>query len=268
MIKMPAMGLAVLATCCAFGAANAADPLPAQTQLVGASTAAAPTQRSFTITPATTPPPDLVVTLTDLKIPAELASAGVVVTQAGAIAGSAQLTAPATNATVSLPAASGNFTIAVFGAPDATSSVGTFSVCVAPKSDPSNCIASQPAAQSPSFTGNITAQGSAKDPTISTLSTPLNVMTAGSYTFTFTDLQFPVALNPNTTPNPSVALFQGITPIIPPGQTTPAIASGTAITLSPGQYDLLSIAQADPALQQGLYSITITDPDGVTTLLS
>jgi hypothetical protein len=278
MIKMPAKGLAVLATCCAmFGAAHAADPLPAQTQIVAASTAvppaAPPTQRTFHISPTTTPPPDLVVTLTDLKIPAELASAGVVVTQAGAIAGSAQLTAPATNASVSLPAASGDFTIAVFGVPVATPGVGTFSVCVAPKSDPSNCIiqtGSQTAAQSPSFTGNITVQSSPTDATISTLSTPLNVTTAGSYTFTFADLQFPVPLNPNTTPtpNPSVALFQGITPIIPPGQTTPGITSGTAITLSPGQYNLLSIAQADPTVKQGLYSITITAPDGVTTLLN
>jgi hypothetical protein len=270
MITMPAKGLAVLATCCAmFGAARAAAPLPAQTQIVAASTAAAPTQRSFTIASTTTPPPDLVVTLTDLQIPSELTSAGIVVTQAGAIAGSAQLTAPATIATVSLPAASGDFTIAVFGV---TASLGTFSVCVAPKSDPSNCIlqpVSQDPSLSPSFTGNITAQGSsAKDPTISTLSTPLKVTTAGAYTFTFTDLQFPVPLNPNTTPNPSVALFQGIAPIIPPGQTTPGITSGTAITLSPGQYNLLSIAQADPTIQQGLYSITITEPDGVTTLLT
>jgi hypothetical protein len=278
MIKMPAKGLAVLATCCAmFGAARAAAPLPAQTQIVAASAtattsaAATPTQRSFTISSTATPPPDLVVTLMDLQIPSELTSAGVVVTQAGSIAGSAQLTAPATVATVSLPAASGDFTIAVFGVPGAKFSVGTFSVCVAPKSNPSNCIlqtGSQPTSQSPSFTGNITTPGAAQDPTISTLSTPLTVTTAGSYTFAFTDLQFPVALNPNTTPNPSVALFQGITPIIPPGQTTPGITSGTAITLPPGQYTLLSIAQTDSTVQQGLYSITITEPDGVTTLLN
>ncbi len=272
MIKTPTRVLAVLGSCCAmFSMAHAADPLPAQTQLVAASTAAAPTQRSFHISPTTTPAPDLVVTLTDLTIPAELASAGVVVTQAGTIAVSAQLTAPATTASLSLPAASGDYSIAVFGAPGATSSVGTFSVCVAPKTDAANCIlqaGSQSALQSPSFTGNITAQGLAKDPTISMLSTPLTVTTAGAYTFTFTDLLFPVPLNPNTSPNPNVALFQGITPIIPAGQTTPGIPTGTTITLSPGQYNLLSIAQADSSVQQGLYSITIIQPDGVTALLN
>jgi hypothetical protein len=284
MIKMPAKGLAVLATCCAmFGAAHAADPLPAQTQIVAASAVppatppAPPTQRTFHISPTTTPAPDLVVTLTDLFLQTpggvELTSAGVVVTQAGAIAGSAQLTAPATVATASLSAASGDFTIAVFGAPGKTASVGTFSVCVALKSDPAHCIIqglSQDVSKSPSFVGIITTQGSANDPTISTLSTPLTVYTAGSYTFTFTDLQFPVPLNPNTTPtpNPSVALFQGITPITPPGQTSPGITSGTAITLSPGQYTLLSIAQADPTVKQGLYSIVVTAPDGVTTLVN
>ena len=272
MIQIPAKGFVAFAICCCvLGVAHAADPLPAATQLVAAGTAATPTQRTFTITAAATPAPDLVVTLTDLQIPAELASAGVVVTQAGAIAGSAQLTAPALNASISLPAASGDFTIDVFGVPGSVYSVGTFSVCVAPKTSPSNCIlqsASQTALQSPSFTGNITALGSAKDPTISTLSTPLSVTTAGSYTFTFTDLKFPAALNPNTTPNPNVALFQGIAPVIPPGQTTPGITSGTALTLSPGQYNLLSIAQADSTVQRGLYGITITAPDGVTTIVN
>jgi hypothetical protein len=199
-----------------------------------------------------------------LQIPAELTSAGVVVTQAGAIVGSGQLTAPATNASVSLPAASGVYTLTVFGAPGASFSVGSYSLCVAPKASPSNCItqsaagAAQGANGSPSFSGLITAQNSAKDPTVSTLSSTLTVTTAGSYTFNFSDLAFPAALNAA----PQLALFQGIQPIYPPGQTTPGIAAGTALTLGPGVYTLLSIAQASQTVQQGLYEITITGPSG------
>ena len=270
MLVTPAMRRAALGVCCAMiGVAHAQNPLPAQTQFVAASTAAvtSPTQPvTFTITPAE----DLVVTLTDLEIPAELTSAGVVVTQAGAIVGSGQLTNPATNASVSLPAASGVYTLSVFGVPGASYSVGSYSLCVAPKASPSNCItqsatgAASGANDSPSFAGTIAAQNSAKDPTVSTLSTTLSVATAGSYTFNFTDLSFPTALN--TAPN--LALFQGSQVIIPPGQTGPAIASGTALTLSTGQYTLLSIAQADQTIQQGLYQITIAGPSGTQPLLS
>jgi len=254
------------------GVAHAQDPLPPQTQFVAASTAAvtSPTQPViFTISPTVSPAPDLVVTLTDLQIPAELTSAGVVVTQAGAIVGSGQLTNPATNASVSLPAATGVYSLTVFGVPGASFSVGSYSLCVAPKSNPSNCItasatgAAQGADASPSFAGLITAQNSTKDPTVSTLSMTLNVTTADSYTFNFSDLAFPTALN--TAPN--LALFQGSQPIVPPSQTTPGITAGTALTLSPGQYTLLAIAQADQTVQQGLYQITIVGSLG-TTLLS
>jgi hypothetical protein len=262
MIVMPAMRHVALVLCCAlFGVvqAQSASPLavPVQeTQFVGASNAAAPIQETFTITTAE----DLVVTLTDLQIPAELVSAGVVVTQAGAIVGGGpgQFSAPATNASVSLPAASGVYTLYVFGVPNAKYSVGSFSVCVAPKTAPSNCI------QSASLSGLLTAPDSTKDPTVSTLSSTLNVTTAGSYTFNFSDLSFPLALNAA----PSVALFQGATPIIPPGQTSPGITAGTALTLSPGTYTLLSIAQADQTVKQGLYSIIIAGADGSAPLLS
>jgi hypothetical protein len=262
MIVMPAMRHVALVLCCAlFGMVHAQSVSPLtvpvqETQMVGASTAAAPIQQTFTITTAE----DLVVTLTDLQIPAELVSAGVVVTQAGAIVGggSGQFSAPATNASVSLPAASGVYTLYVFGVPNANYSVGSFSVCVAPKTAPSNCI------QSASLSGLLTAPDSTKDPTVSTLSSTLSVTTAGSYTFNFSDLSFPLALNAA----PSVALFQGATPIIPPGQTSPGITAGTALTLSPGTYTLLSIAQADQTVKQGLYSIIIAGADGSAPLLS
>lgn len=265
MIPMPAMRHVAPLMCCAmFGLAHAQSAAPLtvplqETQLVGLSGAAAAVQTTFTIATAQ----DLIVTLTDLQIPAELVSAGVVVTQAGAIVGSGQLAAPATNASVSLPAASGVYTLYVLGVPNSSYSFGSFSVCVAPKAAPSNCIQGTSGAQSPSFAGLLSAPDSAKDPTVSTRSTTLNVTTAGSYTFNFGDLAFPVALL--TAPN--LALFQGSTPIIPPGQTSPGIVAGTALTLSPGTYTLLSIAQADATIKQGLYGIVVGVP-GSSPLLS
>lgn len=249
--------------CCTFwGVAHAADPLPAETRLVAASNAPVTLYGTPSNQPASfsiANPEDLVVTLTDLKIPSALASAGVVVTQAGAIAGSALLAAPATTATVSLPAANGNYTLYVFGVPDSAASVGTFTACVAPKVNPSNCI------QSASLSGNITSQSTAKDPTVSTLSTNLSVTTSGSYTFTFADLQFPAALSTA----PSVVLSQGSTVIFPPGQTTnPAITSGTSLNLSAGTYTVFAIAQADQTIKSGLYGITISGPAGVAPLLN
>src|SRR5580704_13263662 len=214
MIQMPAKGFVAFAICyCVLGVAHAADPLPAETRLVSASGAATTTQLSFNIPAAQ----DLTVTFTDLQIPAALVSAGVVIAQGAAIAGSAQLAAPATSATVSLPAAAGDYSLFVFGQPNAGFSVGTFTVCVAPKASPSNCI------QSASLAGNITAQSTANDPTVSTFNSSLQVTTAGSYTFNFQDLQFPVALNAA----PNLAIFQGSTPI------QLGIVAGSAISLSP-----------------------------------
>ena len=247
MIQIPAKGFVAFAICCCvLGVAHAADPLPAETRLVAAAGAATTTQQSFNIPAAQ----DLVVTFTDLQIPAALISAGVVVTQGAAIAGSAQLAAPATTATVSLPAAAGDYTLYVFGQPNAGFSVATFTVCVAPKTSPSNCI------QSASLAGNITAQSTANDPTVSTFSSSLQVTTGGSYTFGFQDFQFPVALH--TAPN--LALFQGSTPI------QLGIAAGSAISLSPGTYTLLAIAQADQTIKSGLFGITIVGPGSASLL--
>lgn len=255
MIPTPAKVLIALSLCCAmFGVASAAGltaPLT-ETQIVAASGAAAPTQQAFTISTSE----DLVVTLTDLQIPSELASAGVVVTQNGAVVASTQLTAPATVATANMTAASGDYTIYVFGVPGTGFSVGSFTACVAPKAATSNCIASA------SFPGLISAQSATSSPTVSTLSSTLTVTTAGRYIFTFSDLQFPTALQSG----PSLALFQGSTAIIPSGQTTPAIGTGTVVPLSPGTYTLLSIAQADPTAEAGLYSISIADANGDTLL--
>ena len=228
--------------------AQSTDPLPPETVLVGATGTPAATEETFTISTAE----DLVVTLTDLQVPAALSSATVVVSQGSAITGDATLASPATTAAFSIPAATGQYTLQVFGEPNASFSVGTFTVCVAPKSSPSDCI------QSASLSGNISAPASAANPTVSTVSAPLTVTTAGTYTVTFADDQFPTALQ--TAPN--LAIFQGSQPI------ALAIASGTALSLSPGTYTLLAIAQASQSSQSGLYGIIITGPSGVAPLLS
>lgn len=264
MIPMPAKGLVAFAILCwaLLGVARAADPLPANTRLVAASTAATTAYgttggKPLQFTIATTQ--DLVVTLKFFD-PIGVGygspvSAGAVVTQGGAIAASALLAAPATSATAALSAASGDYTLYVFGVPDAGTGRSLFSVCVAPKANPSNCISTA------SLSGIISAQSTANDPTVSTLSRSLVVTSPGSYTFNFADLQFPVALNSA----PSLALFLGIGPV--PGQTTPGITAGSSLTLPVGTYTLLAIAQADQTIKSGLYGITITGPAGTTPLL-
>jgi hypothetical protein len=239
-----------------FARAQTNDPLPAETRLVGLGTAPAATEEPFTIATAE----DLTVTLTDLKTPAALASATVVVTQGGAIVqiatgnAAATLAPPAASATVTIPGAVGQYTLRVFGAPNASFSVGTFSVCVAPTSNPSNCI------QNASLVGNISAQSTAADPTVSTLSVNLTVTTAGTYTVTFADDVFPTKLNVA----PNLALFQGSLPL-PNGL---GIQSGATFNLNPGTYTLLAIAQADPTVKAGLYGITISGPTGVAPLIN
>jgi hypothetical protein len=241
MFKLPVRGMIALAVawCASFGVARAAaDPLPATTQVVAAATAAAPSQLTFSIPTSQ----DLVVTLTDLQIPSPLASAGIAIAQNGAIAASALLASPAVSATASLPAASGSYTMYVFGVPNAGFSVGTFTACVAPKANPASCI------QSASLSGNITSQSTANDPTISTFSATLTVNTTDDFTFHNSDLKFPVMLQTA----PTLALFQGSTVI----QTS--IADGSVIPqLPPGTYQLLAIAQADATVKQGLYDVSV-----------
>lgn len=259
MIPMPAKGLVAFAiSCCALvGVARADDPLPAKTQLVAASTAALTAYGTADGKPlifsiATTQ--DLVVTLNFVAAGAGYGSpvsAGAVVTQAGAVAASALVAAPATSATAPLSGASGDYTLYVFGVPDASTGRSLFSVCVAPKANPSNCISSA------SLSGIISAQSTANDPTVSTLSRNLVVTSSGVYTFNFADMQFPVALNVA----PNLALFQGIAPIAAP------ITAGSSLTLAAGTYTLLAIAQADQTIQSGLYGITIAGPAGAAPLL-
>ena len=228
--------------------AQTVDPLPPETRLVSASGAAAATEDDFTIASAQ----DLIVTLTDSQVPAELSTATVVVTQAGTLVGSATLAPPATTASVKISGAVGQYVLRVIGAPNASYSFGTFTVCVAPQSSPANCL------QNASIAGNITTPSAASDPTISTQSINLNVVTAGTYTISFADDKFPVALNLA----PNLALFQGSQPV------ALAIQNGTAVALNSGTYTLLAIAQADQTVKAGLYAIAITGPQSVAPLLN
>jgi hypothetical protein len=226
--------------------AASTPPIPAEARLVATSGAPAPTSQSFTIASAE----DLTVTLTDQGAPAALTSATVAVTQGDTLVGSATYSSPATKAAFSIAKASGTYTLWVFGIPNSTFNAGTFSACVAPSSATSACI------QSASVAGIVSAPGSAANPTVSTLNTNLTVTAAGSYTFTVTDFQFPAALNTQ----PSFGVFQGSNLI----QT--GITSGMSVTLNPGTYTLLGIAQADPTTKAGLYGLTITPAAGAALL--
>jgi hypothetical protein len=223
------------------------DPLPPAAFVVGVTGTPAATVQAFTIA---APTEDLTITLTDLQVPAALSSAAVVIVQSGAVVAQAALASPATSATAAVTGAVGDYTLYVFGEPNSADSVGTFTVCVAPKSSPSNCI------QNASISGNITASSSAAQTTVSTESVPLQVQTAGTYTVTFADDQFPVALQTA----PQLAIFQGIQVV------ATSITSGTQVNLAVGTYTLLAIAQADQTAQAGLYNVSIVGPGGVTLL--
>lgn len=228
-----------------LAAAQSIDPLPPETQLVAVAGAPAATQQDFTSSAAQ----DLVVTFTDFQTPAALVSASVVVTQGASIVAMTPSGSTATAAPLPLPGAVGQYTLRVIGTPGA-GGVGTFSVCVAPKAAPTACLAT-----GGYLAGNITQQSAPADPTLTTIAITLNVGPggdgpAGTYTFTYSDQQFPVALNAA----PTFALFQGSTAI------QLGIPSGAQISLAAGTYTLLAIAKADPVAMAGLFGLAVTGP--------
>ena len=248
--------IAIASLCPMWANAQSQDPLPPQTQLVAVSGAPPATQETFTIAAVASDSvqPDLLVTFTDLQTPAALSAASVVVTQGATIVGTTALAAAATTATLALPAAVGQYTLRVIGTPNSSYGYGIFSVCVAPKATPTACIADA------SLSGNITEQSTTADPTLTTFGATLTVTTQGSYIFTYTDEKFPVALN-SANIAPSIALFQGATLIAVPLPASPA-----TLTLSPGTYTLLGIAQADPTAMAGLFGVSVSGPAGVSLL--
>ncbi len=256
--RLAASLMALASACPPWAAAQSTDPLPPQTQLVAVTGAPAATEETFNIAAvaAGSTQPDLIVTFTDFQTLAPLASASVVVTQGAAIVAQTALvpvtapTTPAPTATLALPAAVGQYTLRVIGAPNAEAGYGTFSVCVAPKATPTACIADA------SLAGNVTVQSAPADPTVTTFSATLTVATAGAYTFTYQDDQFPVALQTLT-----FALFQGSQIIAAPISASPAM-----LTLNPGTYQLFAVAQADATVQAGLFGVAVTGPGGISLL--
>lgn len=239
--------ISLLAGYSAFAPAARAEVLLDQATLVAAPSVAPPSEYPFTLATAQA----LTVTLTDFQTPAAFTSLQVAVTLGDALVGtSAVVSSAASTATVAVPGVAGDYVLHVIGTPAAAQGYGSFGVCVAPASSPSQCIASY------SFSGNIETPSTASTTATSTLNTNFTSTVAGNYTVTLTDDVFPVALQ-----SLSAGIFQGSTPIsvaIPAGSATQVnLAAATS-------YQLLVAAIADATLKAGLYGIQITDPNGAT----
>jgi plastocyanin len=235
-----------------LAATAGADVLLDETNMVGLPSVAQPSEFSFTAANAQA----LTVTLTDFQQPAAFTSLQIAVTLDDAVVGTpATVNATTHTATVAVPAAAGNYTLHVIGAPAIvspnTQGFGSFGVCVAPATNPTSCIAAD------SYSGNIQTPATVSTTGTSTLNTNFTSTVAGNYTVTMTDDAFPVALQSGS----SAGILLGATPVvvnIPVNTPTPVpLAAGTS-------YQLLAVAIANATVQAGLYGIKITDPTGAT----
>jgi hypothetical protein len=233
--------------------AQQANVLVDQVNLVGLPTVAQPSQFSFTAATAQA----LTVTLTDFQVPAAFTSLQVAVTVGNTLVGSASVNPSTHTATLQVPAAAGNYTLNVIGAPTivapSTQGSGSFGVCVAPASNATSCIAAD------SFSGNIQTPSTTPTGT-STLNTVFTSTVAGTYTVTLTDDAFPAALTLL-----QAAIFQGATPIqtgILAGTITAPVTTSVTLPAANTSYQLLVAAVANTSVQAGLYGIQITDPNG------
>jgi hypothetical protein len=235
---------AIMLCACLSGAARA-DVLLNETSAVGLPGAAPPSEFSFTASTAQA----LTLTLTDLKEPAAFSALQVAVTLGDVLVGTTSVSSTHAG-TLAIPAAAGNYTLHVVGAPSAAQGIGSFGVCVAPATSASSCIAAY------SFSDTITTPSTTSSTGTSTLTTNFTTSNvAGTYTVTLTDDAFPVALQ-----TLSAGVLQGSTPIqvnIPVGTTT--ITTPLAANTS---YNLLVAAIASASTEAGLYGIRITDPNG------
>jgi hypothetical protein len=224
-----------------------ADVLLDQTNLVGLPSVAAPSEYSFTASTAQA----LTLTLSDLQTPAAFVSLQVAVTLGDVLVGSASVDATTHKGTLAIPAAAGNYTLHVIGAPDTAQGFGSFGVCVAPATNATSCVAAY------SFSGNIQTPATTSSTGTSTLSTNFTSTTAGTYTVIVTDDLFPAKLQ-------SIAggISQGSTPISSLAAGTTPVTT-TQVTLAAGtSYQLLLAAIANATTQAGLYGVLITDPAG------
>src|ERR1700677_991733 len=234
-----------------LAATAGADVLLDETNLVGLPGVAQPSEFSFTAPNAQA----LTVTLTDFQQPAAFTSLQIAVTLDDAVVGTpAAVDATTHKATVSVPAAAGNYVLHVIGTPAVvspnTQGFGSFGVCVAPATTATSCIAAY------SFSGNIQTPAAVSTAGTSTLNTNFTSTVAGAYTVTLTDDAFPVALQ-----SVSAGILLGATPV----QVNIPAGTPTQVTLAAGtSYSLLVAAVADTTVQAGLYGIKITDPTGAT----
>jgi len=244
MLKRAALFLNVVVLAMLAAAPSQADVLLDQTNIIGIPSVAPPAEYSFTAATAQA----LTLTLTDLQTPAAFTSLQVAVTLGNALVGSATVDPSTHKATLSIPAASGSYSLDVIGTPNSAQGLGSFGVCVAPATSPSSCVSAY------SFSGNIQTPSTTSTTGTSTLNTNFTSTVAGTYTVTLTDDAFPLALQ-----SASAGIFQGSTPIdvgIPAG--TP-----TQVTLAADtSYQLLVAAVANASLEAGLYGIQIIDPSG------
>jgi hypothetical protein len=223
-----------------------------ETNLVAASGIAAGSEFSFNASTAQA----LTVTLTDIQTPAAFQSLQIAVTLGDALVGTASVdgTTGVTSATINLPAATGNYEFHVIGTPTnlGFGSFGSFSVCTAPQATPTACIAAD------SYSDNIQTPSAAATSNVSLLNTNFTSTVAGAYAVSLLDDQFPAALQTQLT---VAGIAQGSTQIS--GPINPS-ATPTQVTLAAGtQYSLLVAATASATVQAGLYSIQITDPNGI-----
>ncbi len=229
--------------CAGLGAVGRAAALYDATNLVGLPTVAPPVQYSFTESTAQA----LAVTVTDLQQPAAFQSLQVAVTLGDALVGSPATVDPTTGtATVSLPAATGVYTVQIVGTPAASQGYGNFGVCVALATSATDCIAAD------SFSGSIVTPATVSTTASSDLNTSFTSTVAGTYTVTITDDAFPAALQMI-----SGGISSGSNPLtsLAPGPTQVTLAAKTNYTLVVG-------ALASSATSAGLYGIQILDPTG------
>jgi hypothetical protein len=243
--------MAAVGTLCLIGwtmTTNAADLVDA-VQLVSSSTNAAnaqPPAQTFTVSD----PGSYTVTLTDLQLPAALASLNLAIVNSTTAA--VTMTAAGTQ-TVTLAAGTYTVQILATAAPGAVG--GTFSAEVVP------AVGGMALWQYESTVGPANAAPSTGQ---SAVSAQFTVNTAGTYQLAATDLAFPSAL---TSLSVGIFVHCGTTPGCTPtpiyttsSPNTPPYSA--SLTLAVGTYDLFLVAKANASSLQGLYSVVISGGGG------
>ena len=271
-------GARALAAACMFVCINsfAQTPLVSAVHTVAAATQAVPLEYSL---PALQPG-TYQVTLTDLgaQLPtsAPLASAELGVTGGNAVVGTPSILASGstslnTTFTVSAAAAAGAYVIRVVGTPSIVpGSAGTptgYPGTVVPGSGSIGLLVTNTStnAQVASFSGTLAFPSTGTPTNVATLNDTFSVTTAGSYTVTLTDMQFPQAL---TTLTLAITL-QGTLLTDPAFGTTSGTPVATAtLALQPGTYQIFAGGQAGGAVNAGLYGVNVSLAGGGTTVYS